>query len=323
MGDLREQRDAPFENLLRPRSIGEYVGQVRVKKVLATALKAARGRGEPVDHVLVHGAPGLGKTTLAMIIAGEMGARLHVTSGAALQRGADLLAQLNDLGAGDVLFVDEVHRLKKPTEEMLYPALEDFRFDVAVGKGASARVMRLPLKPFTMVGATTRLGALSAPFRNRFGLVFRLDPYTEGESVAIARASAAKLRTRLGEGAAEEIARRGRGTPRLVNHLLKRARDYAQANDRDEVDTATVRDALAEMGVDENGLDEMDRALLKMLVTRYGGGPVGLKTLAMAAGEDPETVEEFYEPYLIQAGFIVRTPQGRKATPAALRAFGT
>jgi Holliday junction DNA helicase RuvB len=323
MGDLREKRDAPFENLLRPRTLDEYIGQERVKKVLSTALKAARARHEPVDHVLIHGAPGLGKTTLAMIIAREMNARMHVTSGAALQRGADVLAQLNDLGRGDVLFVDEVHRLKKPTEEMLYPALEDFRFDVAVGKGPSARVMRIPLAVFTMVGATTRLGALSSPFRNRFGLVFRLDPYRVEEMVTITRASAERLGTALRPGAAEEIARRSRGTPRLVNHLLKRSRDYAQANGRDAVDLSTVREALTELGVDENGLDEMDRTLLKMLVTRYGGGPVGLKTLAIAAGEDPETVEEFYEPYLIQAGFLVRTAQGRKAAPLAIRVFGT
>jgi len=248
---------------------------------------------------------------------------MHVTSGAALQRGADVLAQLNDLGRGDVLFVDEVHRLKKPTEEMLYPALEDFRFDVAVGKGPSARVMRIPLAVFTMVGATTRLGALSSPFRNRFGLVFRLDPYGQEDMVAIARASAARLGTSLRPDAAAEIARRSRGTPRLANHLLKRSRDYAQANGREAVDLETVREALAEMGVDENGLDEMDRILLKMLVTRYGGGPLGLKTLAIATGEDPETVEEFYEPYLIQAGFLVRTAQGRKATPLAMRVFGT
>ncbi len=323
---LREERDEPFENVLRPRALAEYVGQERVKKVLGTALKAARARGESLDHVLLHGGPGLGKTTLAMIVAEELGVGLHVTSGAALERGADVLAQLNDVKAREVLFVDEVHRLRKPVEELLYPALEDFRIDVAVGKGASARMLRMPVERFTMIGATTRLGALAAPFRNRFGLVLRLEPYTPAELVTIANASAAKLGCVLDPAASTELASRARGTPRLINHLLKRSRDFAQAaggaGAAPRVTVAVVEQALAEIGVDRDGLDEMDRALLDLLVNRYGGGPVGLKTLAIAAGEDPETVEDFYEPFLIQAGFLMRTAQGRKATPLARTRFG-
>ncbi len=319
---LREERDTPFENVLRPRNLSEYVGQARIKKILDTALRAAAERKEPLDHVLLHGSPGLGKTTLAMIIAGELGVRMQVTSGAALERGADVLAVLNDLGERDLLFVDEIHRLRRPVEELLYPALEDFRVDVAVGKGASARVVRLPVKPFTMVGATTRLGTLAAPFRNRFGMVLRLDPYTTEELEVIAKASAAKLGAVLEPAAAAELARRGRGTPRILNHLLRRSRDWAQAHRRPAIDPAVVNEALAELGIDAGGLDEMDRALLDLLVNRYRGGPVGLRTLAIAAGEEPETVEDFYEPYLIQAGYLMRTPQGRKATPAARERFG-
>jgi len=320
--ELRAEKDAPFENVLRPRTLGEFVGQARVKRVLATAIRAARGRREPLDHVLLHGGPGLGKTTLAMILARELDVRLHVTSGAALDRGADVLAQLNDLEAREVLFVDEVHRLKKPVEELLYPALEDFRVDIAVGKGASARVLRLPVEPFTMVGATTRLGVLSAPLRNRFGLVLRLEPYEPEELRAIVLASAGRLGAGIDSEAAAELAGRARGTPRIANHLLKRSRDWAQAHGSGRVTVEVVRGALADLGIDPDGLDEMDRRLLSLLVTRYAGGPVGLKTIAIAAGEEPETVEEFYEPWLIQAGFLVRTPQGRRATPLARERFG-
>lgn len=302
------------------------MGQERLKKVLGTALKAAKARDEALDHILLHGGPGLGKTTLAMIVAEELGVGLHITSGAALERGADVLAQLNDVKAREVLFVDEVHRLRKPVEELLYPALEDFRVDVAVGKGASARMLRMPVERFTMIGATTRLGALAAPFRNRFGLILRLEPYTIPELVTIVNASAEKLGCGLDPDAATELASRARGTPRLVNHLLKRARDFAQADGEQgaaaRVTVPVVEKALADIGVDRDGLDEMDRALLDLLVNRYGGGPVGVKTLAIAAGEDPETVEDFYEPFLIQAGFLMRTPQGRKATPLARSRFG-
>jgi len=319
---LRSEKDAPFENVLRPRTLGEFVGQERTKRVLATAIRAARGRKEPLDHVLLHGGPGLGKTTLAMILARELDVPLHVTSGAALDRGADVLAQLNDLKPREVLFVDEVHRLKKPVEELLYPALEDFRVDIAVGKGASARVLRLPVEPFTMVGATTRLGVLSAPLRNRFGLVLRLEPYEPKDIRAIVVASAKRLDCRMDGEAADELAGRARGTPRIANHLLKRSRDWAQAHATGRVTAEVVREALHDLGIDADGLDEMDRRLLSLLVTRYGGGPVGLRTLAIAAGEEPETVEEFYEPWLIQAGFLMRTPQGRRATPLARGRFG-
>lgn len=322
MSRLREQRDAPFENVLRPRKLADYVGQDRAKTVLRTALAAAAARRDPLDHVLLHGAPGLGKTTLAMIVAEELGVGLHVTSGAALERGADVLAQLNDVADREVLFVDEIHRLRKPVEELLYPALEDFRVDLAVGKGASARVLRMPVRPFTMVGATTRLGGLSSPFRNRFGLVLRLDPYSPRDLAAIVHASAAKLSCALDDAAAGEIARRSRGTPRIANHLLRRARDWAQAANRGRVDGEVVARALDEVGVDADGLDDMDRRLLELLVQRYRGGPVGLRTLAIAAGEEPDTVEEFYEPYLIQAGFLIRGPQGRRATPLAAARFG-
>jgi Holliday junction DNA helicase RuvB len=318
---LRSERDAPFENVLRPRSLDEYVGQERVKKVLATALSAARARKEPLDHVLLHGGPGLGKTTLAMIIARELDTRIHATTGAALARGADVLSQLNDLKESEVLFVDEVHRLKKPVEELLYSALEDFRLDVSVGKGASTRMLRLPVEKFTMVGATTRLGVLSAPFRNRFGLILRLEPYDANDLEIIVTASAKRLACDLGREAAAEIAGRSRGTPRIANHLLKRSRDWAQANGESEVTVAVVRRALEELGIDPDGLDGMDRKIMELLVNRYGGGPVGLKTLAIAAGEDPETVEDFYEPYLIEAGFLMRTAQGRKATAAARERF--
>ena len=320
---LRAEKDAPFENALRPRVLREYIGQARVKKVLATAIRAARGRKEPLDHVLLHGGPGLGKTTLAMILARELDVRLHVTSGAALDRGADVLAQLNDLQPREVLFVDEVHRLKKPVEELLYPALEDFRVDIAVGKGAAARGLRLPVEPFTMGGATTRLGVLSAPLRNRFGLVLRLEPYEPADLRAIVLASAGRLGVELDAAAADELAGRARGTPRIANHLLKRSRDWAQAHGDKRITADDVRGALADLGIDADGLDEMDRRLLDLLVNRYGGGPVGLRTLSIAAGEEPETVEEFYEPWLIQAGFLMRTSQGRRATPIAQNRFGT
>ncbi len=318
---LRQEQDSPFENVLRPASLQEYVGQERAKKVLTTALVAARARGEELDHILLHGSPGFGKTTLAMILARELGVRLHITSGGAMNRGADVLAQLNEIKPREVLFVDEVHRLKKPIEELLYPALEDFRLDVAVGKGASARQLRLPIERFTMIGATTRLGVLSSPFRNRFGLIVRLEPYTVDELLSIVQTSAEKLRCRLDRTAGLELAQRARGTPRIVNHLLKRARDYAQTHSASSVTVEVVRQALSDIGIDRDGLDEMDRRLLDMLVNRYGGGPVGLKTLAIAAGEDPETVEDFYEPYLIQAGFMIRSLQGRKATPLAQKRF--
>lgn len=319
---LRQERDAPFENALRPATLQEYVGQARAKKVLTTALQAARRRGDALDHILLHGSPGFGKTTLAMVLARELGVELHVTSGAALTRGADILAQLNDVRAREVVFVDEVHRLKKPVEELLYPALEDFRLDVTVGKGVAARMLRLPVEKFTMIGATTRLGVLSSPFRNRFGITIRLEPYTVEELDRIVTASAEKLECRLQAEAGMEIARRARGTPRIANHLLRRARDHAETHDEPMVTVEVVREALSDLGVDADGLDEMDRRLLALLVGRYAGGPVGLKTLAIAAGEEPETVEDFYEPYLIQAGFMIRTSQGRKATPLARERFG-
>ena len=318
---MRQERDAPFENALRPRALADYVGQERIKKVLGTALKAAAARGESLDHLLLHGGPGLGKTTLAMIVAEELGVGLHITSGAALERGADVLSQLNDVKPREVLFVDEVHRLRKPVEELLYPVLEDFRVDVAVGKGASARMLRMPVERFTMIGATTRLGALAAPFRNRFGLILRLEPYTIPELVVIANASAAKLGCALDDAAATELASRARGTPRLVNHLLKRARDFAQAGGAPRITVAVVDDALADIGVDRDGLDEMDRKLLLTIIEKFEGGPVGVGTLSAAIHEEKDSIEEIIEPYLIQIGFLNRTPRGRMATQLAYQHF--
>jgi len=319
---VRSDRDHKLENALRPKTLLEYVGQERIKRILSTSLKAARARGEAIDHVLLHGGPGLGKTTLAMILANEFKVHIFNTSGAALERGADLLSQLNDIQEKDILFIDEIHRLKKPVEELLYPVLEDFRLDIGVGKGASARMVSLSLARFTLIGATTHLGMLSAPFRNRFGLILRLEPYQVDELFRILNQSALKLKCNIVPEAAREIARRSRGTPRIANHLLKRSRDHAQAHGISQIGKEVVHHALEEMGIDSDGLDEVDRRLLELLVNRYNGGPVGLKTLSIAVGEDPQTVEDFYEPYLIQAGFLMRTSQGRKATSAGKEKFG-
>jgi Holliday junction DNA helicase RuvB len=318
---LRQEQDPAFDNSLRPAKFDEFIGQERVKKVLRTAISAAAARQEPLDHILLHGGPGLGKTTLALLVAGELGVRIHTTSGAVLQRGADVLSKLGEVKTREILFIDEIHRLRKPVEEQLYPVLEDFRMDVAVGKGATSRVLRLALEGFTMIGATTQLGSLASPFRNRFGMILRLDPYTPAELELIARASAARLDCRLDDDAAAELSRRARGTPRIVNHLLRRARDWAQAGNLKAVTAEVVGHALEELGVDSGGLDEMDRRLMELLAGRYKGGPVGLKTLADAVSEDPQTIEEFYEPYLIQSGLLLRTTQGRRATPEAMKKY--
>jgi len=319
---LRQEKDDTFENSLRPSSFDRFIGQERVKRILKTSAKAAKSRGEPLDHVLLHGGPGLGKTTLAALVAHELGARILTTSGAAMMRGADVLSKLGEVRSGDLLFIDEIHRLRKPVEELLYPVLEDFRMDVSVGKSGTARVIRLPVERFTMVGATTQLGTLAQPFRNRFGIVLRLEPYSPDELSKIAKNSAVLLGIRLGEGAAEELASRSRGTPRIVNHLLRRARDFSEAYRHAEITTEVVRLSLEELGIDSGGLDEMDRRLLSLIAGRYGGGPVGLKTLADAVGEDPQTIEEFYEPYLIQCGYLIRGTQGRRTTPEAASKYG-
>ncbi len=314
--------DGDFDAALRPKWLGEFVGQERVKEQLALLIEGARERKECLDHVLFSGPPGLGKTTLAGILANEMGVHIRQTSGPALERTADLAAILTNLEENAVLFVDEIHRMPRPVEEVLYPALEDFKLDVVIGKGPSARTIRLDLPRFTLVGATTRLGLITLPLRERFGFTPRLDYYHESELATVIRRSAGILEVEIEEEAAEEIARRARGTPRIANRLLRRVRDYAQVRGDGRVTLESAADALALFEVDERGLDRVDLSILGVLVERFGGGPVGLSTLAAAVGEETGTVEEVYEPYLLQIGFLQRTPRGRMATDAAYRHLG-
>ena len=314
--------DGDFDAALRPRWLEEFVGQERVKEQLALLVQGARERGEPLDHVLFSGPPGLGKTTLAGIVANEMGVAFRQTSGPALERTADLAAILTNLEEGNVLFVDEIHRMPRPVEEVLYPALEDFKLDVVVGKGPSARTIRLDLPRFTLVGATTRLGLITLPLRERFGFTPRLDYYAEAELARVVRRSAGILDVEVDDDAAEEIARRARGTPRIANRLLRRVRDFAQVRGDGRVTLESAADALVLFEVDERGLDRLDLSILTALVERFGGGPVGLSTLAAAVGEETGTIEEVYEPYLLQIGFLQRTPRGRIATEPAYRHLG-
>ncbi|MFM7410176.1 MAG: Holliday junction branch migration DNA helicase RuvB [Actinomycetota bacterium] len=307
---------------LRPRLLDDFIGQRELKEHLKIVLTAARQRGQATDHVLLAGPPGLGKTTMAGIIAQEMGAQLHVTSGPALERAGDLAAILTKLGERDVLFIDEIHRLARPVEEILYPAMEDFQIDIVVGKGPAASSIRLSLPAFTLVGATTRTGMITGPLRDRFGLVSRLDFYDEEELRAIVVRAAGILGIPADEAGAGQIARRSRGTPRIANRLLRRVRDFAEVHGSGVVDDATATEALRVFGVDERGLDKVDRAILSALCRRFAGGPVGLTTLAIAVSEQPETVEDVYEPFLIQQGFISRTPRGRVAMPAAYEHLG-
>jgi Holliday junction DNA helicase RuvB len=310
------------EAALRPKRLAEFVGQQRVREQLSLVLEAARLRGRPPDHLLLSGPPGLGKTTLAMIVAAELGMPLRVTSGPAIQHAGDLAALLSSLTEGEVLFLDEIHRMARPAEEMLYMAMEDFRVDVIVGKGAGATAIPLEIPPFTLVGATTRAGLLPGPLRDRFGFTAHMDFYSPEELERVLRRSSDLLDVPLPADGAGEIARRSRGTPRIANRLLRRVRDFAQVRTDGVVTRATAREALALYDVDEIGLDRLDRAVLDALLRRFGGGPVGLSTLAVSVGEEPETVEEVAEPFLVRLGLLARTPRGRVATPAAWEHLG-
>jgi Holliday junction DNA helicase RuvB len=315
--DLIEEVDQFTESTLRPRTLDEYIGQREVKANLSILLQAAKGRGEAADHVLLYGPPGLGKTTLATIVARELGVNIRYTSGPAVERAGDLAAILTSLEERDVLFIDEIHRLSKAVEEILYPAMEDFALDVMIGKGPSARSLRLSLKPFTVVGATTRAGRISSPLRDRFGATFRLDFYEEPDLAAIVERSARILDVPVSAGAAPAIARRGRGTPRIVNRLLKRVRDHAQVHGDGTVDEAMVAEAMRSLEIDDEGLDSTDRKLLAAIIQKFSSGPVGVAALAAVLAEETETIEDVYEPFLLRLGFIDRTPQGRIATEAA------
>jgi holliday junction DNA helicase RuvB len=315
--DLVDETDAAVEGTLRPRTLDEYIGQREVKANLSVLLAAARGRGEAADHVLLYGPPGLGKTTLATIIARELDVNVRYTSGPAIERAGDLAAILTALDERDILFIDEIHRLNSAVEEILYPAMEDYALDVMIGKGPSARSLRLNLKPFTVVGATTRAGRISGPLRDRFGATYRLDFYEDDELVAIVRRSARILNVDIEPAAARAVARRGRGTPRIVNRLLKRVRDHAEVHGDGRVDEATARAAMRQMEIDDEGLDSADRKLLAAIIQKFGSGPVGVAALAAVLAEEVDTIEDVYEPFLLRLGFLDRTPQGRIATDGA------
>lgn len=316
------QADGDMENSLRPKQMSDYIGQDKVKENLSVYIQAAKGRGEALDHVLLYGPPGLGKTTLAGIIANEMGVNIRITSGPAIEKQGDLAALLTNLQEGDVLFIDEIHRLNRSVEEVLYPAMEDRALDIIIGKGPSARSIRLDLPNFTLVGATTRAGQLSAPLRDRFGVIMRLELYTPQELSVIVKRSASILGIDIDDEGAAQIAARSRGTPRIANRLLKRSRDFAEVKYNGVITEKAAADALSRMEVDDLGLDAIDRRLLTAMIKNYNGGPVGLETIAAAIGEEAVTIEDVYEPYLMQIGFLSRTPRGRCASPAAYKHLG-
>ncbi|MGE0821782.1 MAG: Holliday junction branch migration DNA helicase RuvB [Candidatus Binatia bacterium] len=319
---MEERPDDLFEGSLRPRTLADYIGQDGVKQNLRIAIDAAKQRGDVLDHTLFCGPPGLGKTSLAHIIAREMEVNVHATTGPVIERPGDLAAILTNLESGDVLFIDEIHRLNRVVEELLYPAMEDFQLDLVVGQGPSARTVKLDLKRFTLVGATTRAGLLTSPLRDRFGSTFRLDFYQVGDLEKIIRRSAAILALTIDARGTEEIARRSRGTPRIANRLLRRVRDYAQVKAQGEVTRDVACEALKLLEVDNVGFDKMDRAILLTIIEKFNGGPVGVETIAAAIGEEKSTVEDVYEPFLIQEGYLQRTPRGRLATLQAYQHFG-
>ncbi len=320
--EINDDIELESDNPLRPQSLEEYVGQEKVKENLKVFIEAAKIRKEALDHVLLYGPPGLGKTTLSMIIAKELGVNIRITSGPAIEKPGDLAALLTNLSEGDVLFIDEIHRLSRSVEEILYPAMEDFSIDIVTGKGQMATSYHLPLQKFTLIGATTRAGQLTAPLRDRFGVVLRLEMYSPEELAKIVTRSSSILGIKIDKDGALEIASRSRGTPRIANRLLKRVRDFAQIMNNGKVDYNVAKQALDKLEIDELGLDANDRRLLETLINFYGGGPVGLETLAAAIGEEAITIEDVYEPFLMQIGFLSRTPRGRCATPAAYNHMG-
>jgi len=322
MGMEASAEDMDNESSLRPKTMEDYVGQEKVKENLSIFIAAAKERGDSLDHVLLHGPPGLGKTTLSMIIAEELGVNLKVTSGPAIEKGRDLAALLTTLGANDILFIDEIHRLPRQVEEVLYSAMEDYALDLMMGKGPAARSIRIPLKPFTLIGATTRAGQLSSPLRDRFGMLFRLEMYTPEELACIVTRSAGILGIDITDDGALEIACRSRGTPRIANRMLKRVRDFAQVVGNGVIDKRIADKALGSLDIDDLGLDATDRRMLTAIIKHFGGGPVGLETLAAVTGEEAVTLEDVYEPYLLQLGFINRTPRGRCATAGAYKHLG-
>ena len=314
--------DTEIEYTLRPKILSEYIGQTKAKENLKVFIEAAKMRGEPLDHVLLYGPPGLGKTTLAGIIANEMGVNIRITSGPAIEKPGDLAALLTNLSQDDILFVDEIHRMSRSVEEILYPAMDDYALDIIIGKGPSARSIRLDLPKFTLIGATTKAGALAAPLRDRFGVISRLEMYKPNELKTIIKRSASILNIDIDDEGASEIARRSRGTPRIANRLLKRVRDFAQLSQDGVISKELADHALNKMEIDDHGLDAIDKRMLLTVINQYGGGPVGVETLAATIGEETDTIEDVYEPYLMQIGFINRTPRGRVVTPSAYEHFG-